>query len=83
MNFIQLNIENRVGILEKVTNVLTRNRVHLQQLTFHTEATQTFSQVRISADLSVEEAEKLEKQFHRIFEVKSVELSNIEQITNN
>lgn len=74
MNTIQLYIENRVGILEKVTNVLTRNRVTLKNLNFQTEHLQSFSFLSISAELSLEEAEKLKKQFQRIIEVKSIEL---------
>ena len=60
---INLCLENRVGILDKITNVLTRNRVDLVQLFLEANAVQHTTHVNISVEINTDEAHKLLKQF--------------------
>ena len=76
MNIITIELENVVGILDKLSNVLTRNRVTPTQFALDTEPGHSTGWVSISAEIGLKEAEKLIKQFQRIVEVKTIHLNS-------
>ena len=78
MNTIKMELENGVGILDKLSNVLTRNRVTLTQFALEAEPNHPTGWVIISAEIGLNEAEKLMKQFQRIVEVKTIRLNQDE-----
>lgn len=81
MQTITLYTENSIGILEKVINVLTRNRVNIEHLFVSTLIFKELNFIAISASISLETAQKLLPQFNKIIEVSNVQLAtNIKKV---
>ena len=79
MKNFNLELDNRIGILEKVCNVLTRNRVNLIEIAYDNKLQLPVCKIRISTNLNACDVEKLKKQFQRIVEVRKIEIEELNQ----
>lgn len=74
MQTITLYTENSIGILEKVINVLTRNRINIEELSVSALSFEKLNFITISACISLETAQKLLPQFNKIIEVSNAQI---------
>ncbi|NDK55716.1 ACT domain-containing protein [Pontibacter fetidus] len=74
MQTLKIYTENKIGVLEKVTTVFTRNRVNIMTLNLRANALQELSLISVSADISQELAQKVIPQLKRIIEVADAKL---------
>ncbi|SIT75909.1 hypothetical protein [Pontibacter indicus] len=74
MQTLKIYTENKIGVLEKVTTVFTRNRVNITTLNLRANALKDLSLICVSADISPELALKVIPQLKRIIEVADAKL---------
>ena len=77
MNTITIYVENRIGILEKIASVFTRNRVNIESLLLKDKQKIGLSSIAINTNISSELVKKLLPQLRRIIEVAEVSSSEI------
>ncbi len=70
----QVLIDNKIGVLEKIAAIFSRNRINVKHLHVADSSIGSLSLLTFSADISALTAEKLRLQFMRIIEVNEITL---------
>lgn len=68
-----IKVENQPGVLYRLVNVFYKRKINIQAVNAFEAKDKAISQVSITAEISMEVAEKMSKQIYKIIEVISVE----------
>jgi acetolactate synthase small subunit len=71
METITLTVENQVGVLERIINIFTRNRININHLEVQLQQNNE-STVEITYHPTHLTKDKLTLQFYRIIEIKNI-----------
>ncbi|GAB4226871.1 MAG: acetolactate synthase small subunit [Francisella sp.] len=74
--FITMNTENTLCVLQRISSILSRNRINIEQLTVFETANKGISHFNLVVHSTQEKIEKIVKKLANIIEVIDVNITN-------
>jgi acetolactate synthase-1/3 small subunit len=74
--FITINTENTLCVLQRISSILSRNRVNIEQLTVFETANKGISHFNLGVHCTQEKIEKIVKKLANIIEVIDINITS-------